>query len=350
MAGYVFLPFPDKGPMVRREMRPFARHDRRVSGGYFGALRVVLEGRQALHVGSGFKTAVEGRVVRRTARAGDRPMIPGASFKGVIRSRFEAITRSCAFELPSERARIVSQSNPDVHRGHFTLGVKRMPVFDDGCGREERMCAACALFGFQSREDTRRSRVSVTDFIGDEGSRCDIVGMPAQYEPRLHHLGEFRVDRGGRDPEFEVSSLYGRKFYVDEGQFRSDGSGQGAPGGGGSGRGAPRGDGPPQWVEVAPRGTRFYGELHLFNVEATELGGLLWALGIDPTSDLKVGAGKAHGFGRVAVDLGGSTLFDERRRETELDRDRLREAFTASADYWDGGAKRLIEIYGGAGA
>jgi hypothetical protein len=86
----------------------------------------------------------------------------------------------------------------------------------------------------------------------------------------------------------------------------------------------------------------------LFNVEAAELGGLLWALGVDPKSDLKVGAGKAHGFGRVAVNLEESSLFDDRRKSKALDGDGWREAFTTSADYWDGGAARLVEIYGGA--
>ncbi|WP_437327134.1 RAMP superfamily CRISPR-associated protein [Sorangium sp. So ce381] len=323
---YEFVPFPDTGATVRRESRPWARHDRRMPGAWFGTLRVEIACHQPIHVGSGFKAEQGGRVVRRTARAGERLVLPGSTLKGVLRARFEAITRSCAFEPPSDRGFIISQSYPDVRRGRLTAAVRQMPIFDERCGRDNRLCAACALFGFQYKDESLQSRVRVADFLADEAARSAVAEMPEQYEPRLHHLGDFRIDRSGREPEFEVSRLYGRKFYV---------------GANPSTDGAPR----RQQVEVAPAGTRFCGAIHLFNVDAAELGALLVALGVEPKTYLKIGAGKGHGFGRAAVATVGYQLRDELRRSREPAIDAWRKAFDASGDRWEGGVVKLVEIH-----
>jgi CRISPR/Cas system CSM-associated protein Csm3 (group 7 of RAMP superfamily) len=328
MSGYVFVPFPDTGSTVRRAPRPFARHDRRMPGTWFGTLSLEITCHQPLHVGSGFKTELDGHVVRRTARAGERLVIPGATLKGVVRSRFEAITRSCAFEPPSERGRIVSKSHPDVQRGRLTAEIKQAAIFDERCGRDERVCPACALFGFQYRDESLASRVRVEDLLADEDAQCVLATMPAQYEPRLHHLGDYRIDRTRREPEFEVSRLYGRKFYAGSASSSDDAS--------------------RQRVEVAPAGTRFRGAIHLFNVEPGELGGLLVALGIAPKTFLKVGAGKGHGFGKVSVVAVGYKLRDDGRKPCAPALDAWGAAFEASPDRWEGGAMKLVEIYQGA--
>jgi CRISPR/Cas system CSM-associated protein Csm3 (group 7 of RAMP superfamily) len=328
MSGYVFVPFPDTGPMVRRAPRPAARHDRRMPEMWFGTLSIEIACSQPLHVGSGFKTEIDGHVVRRTARAGERLILPGATLKGILRSRFEAITRSCAFDPPSERSRIVSRSHPDVQRGRLTAEIKQAAIFDERCGRDDRVCPACALFGFQYRDESLQSRVRVEDLMADEDARCALTSMPAQYEPRLHHLGDYWIDRTRREPEFEVNRLYGRKFYAGSAPASHD---------------APR-----QQVEVAPAGTRFRGAIHLFNVEPDELGGLFVALGIAPKTFLKVGAGKGHGFGRAAVAVADYRLRDDRRKPRTQDLDAWSTAFGASPDRWEGGAMKLVEIYQGA--
>jgi CRISPR/Cas system CSM-associated protein Csm3 (group 7 of RAMP superfamily) len=325
MGRYVFIPFPDKGPMVRRVARPNARHDRKVEGAWFGALEIELLCDQPVHVGSGFKTEEAGKVVRRTARDGDRLLIPGSTLKGVLRSRFEAITRSCAGDPPNEHARIVSRSYPDVQRGRLAPGVRQLPVFENACGHKDQICPACALFGFQTGNATLRGRVSVADFVTAEGTAPVVETMPSQFEPRIHHLGEFRVNRNDREPHFEVGPLHGRKFYVGPTPTR-DAVGY-------------------ERIEAIPKGVSLTGTIRVFNLDDVELGGLLVALGVTPQSWIKLGSGKHHGFGRVGVREVGYALTDHRRRPRDSQADAWARAFEASVDCWEAGARRLVEIH-----
>lgn len=325
MGRYVFVPFPDKGPMVRRLPRKNACHDRKLAGMWFGSLELTLVCEQPVHVGSGFKGVEDGKVVRRTARDGGALLLPGSTFKGVLRSRFEAITRSCAGDLPSDRGRVLSRSHPEVQRGHFTHDVQKLPVFADTCGRDNQVCPACALFGFQTFHGTLRGRVSTGDFVSTEGVAPVTEAMPSQFEPRLHHLGEFRIERGGREPAFEVGPLYGRKFYVGP---------------------APTPDAVGyERVEAIPKGTSLRGSIRILNLDDAEMGGLLAALGIAPKSWLKVGCGKRHGFGRMRVERVTYVLSDERRRPRGSAPEAWAHAFETSIDRWEEGARKLVAIH-----
>lgn len=323
MGRYAFIPFPDKEPMVRRVERKNACHDRKLAGMWFGSLEVELVCEQPVHIGSGFKAAEEGKVVRRTARSGSSLLIPGSTFKGVIRSRFEAITRSCAGDLPSDRARVVSRSHPEVQRGHFTNDVRRMPAFD-GCGRGGLVCPACALFGYQTGNESLRGRVSVADLLSAEGVAPTIASMPSQFEPRIHHLGEFRIEHNGREPVFEVGPLYGRKFYLGPSPT-TDALGY-------------------EHVEAIPVGTRLRGTIRIFNLDDIEMGGLLAALGVRPQSRIKLGNGKRHGFGRVLAAV-VPVLSDARRAPRGSAQDAWASAFEKSPDAWEPGARKLLEIH-----
>lgn len=325
MGDYVFIRFPNTGPMVRRAARDNARHDRKIAGMWFGALEVELLAEQPIHVGSGFKGEEGGKVVRRTARKGSSLLVPGSTFKGVLRSRFEAITRSCAGDLPSDRGRVLSRSHPEVQRGHFTPEVKRMQVFADTCGRDDYVCPACAMFGFQTMNGTLRSRVSVTDFVSTEPVAPTVELMPSQYEPRIHHLGEFRIEHDGREPSFEVGPLHGRKFYVGA-SATTDAVGY-------------------ERVEAIPTGVKLRGTLRILNLDDAEMGGLLAALGVLPSSRMKVGCGKRHGFGRMKVTDVGYSLSDNRRVSRDATVEAWVKAFAASADRWEEGAKKLHEIH-----
>lgn len=325
MGGYAFVPFADQGPMVRRVRRENARHDRRLPGMWFGTLKVELVCEQAVHVGSGFKTEVEGKVLRRTARAGNALLVPGSSFKGVLRARFEAITRSCAGDLPSERDEVISRSHREVKRGYFTHEVKRMAVFADACGREDLVCPTCALFGFQTDHGARRGRISVTDLMTAEGVAPVTERMPSQFGPRIHHLGEFRIDDDGREPAFEVGPLHGRKFYIGPSPT-TDAVGY-------------------ERVEAIPRGVSLQGDIRILNLDDAEMGALLAALGVAPASWIKLGCGKGHGFGRVRVGRMDHVLSDDRRRTRAAVPETWTRAFEASVDRWEAGMRRFLEIH-----
>ena len=90
--GYAFVPLPDG---VERRPRNELTLDRRLDGHVFGELRFTYSVDQPLHVGSGIKDVRDRIIVRQFARDGEDPIIPGSSFKGALRSRFEAMSHSC---------------------------------------------------------------------------------------------------------------------------------------------------------------------------------------------------------------------------------------------------------------
>lgn len=325
--GYRFVPLPDR---VQRAERPQAVHDRRVEGALSGTIQVVLQAQQPVHVGSGFKglrvvnnkddNQVVSKVVRRAAEVRGRPGIPGSSLRGVIRSRYEAITFSCAGPAP-KAGKVRSQSYPGVEHASFTRQVRDMEVFRT-CGARA-LCSACALFGLLSR----RSRVTVADFAVEEGLGFAIDKMPEQFSPNAHHLGAFDIieSNSGKE-EFQVSSLKGRKFAAGLGPIADN---------------ARR-----QQVEVIPAGARLRGELRVSNVLPEELGGLLVALGELPKSALKIGAGKGHGFGRMVVEEPVFRLHDHARAEVSTDETMWRNAFLSCPDRWGSGEEALLRIHG----
>jgi RAMP superfamily len=318
--GYQFAPLPDR---VQRAARPQAVHDRRVEGVLSGTIQLVLRAQQPVHVGSGFKELRDdGVVVRRAAEVRGRPGIPGSSLKGVLRSRYEAITRSCAGPAP-KGGKVSSRSHREVERASFTHQATQMEVFRP-C-EDTHSCAACALFGRMSL----RSRITVTDFAAEEGTGFAINTMPAQFSPRAHHLGNFDIVDSNQGKEFRISSLKGRKFASGQGPVADS---------------AQR-----QRVEVIPCDTLLRGELRVLNALPAELGGLLAALGVSPMSALKIGAGKGLAFGRMVVDELGFRLQDHMRAEihaSETVRIVWRHAFLASHDYWKSGEEALIRIHG----
>lgn len=317
--GYLFVPLPERVSRRRHEAAVF---DRRVSGALCGSVNVVFRCEQAVHIGSGFKALKDRAIVRGAARIRGGPGLPGSSLKGALRSRFEAITYSCA--VAPQAGKVRSQSHPDIRFARFSDKVRRQGVFQQECGRDW-MCPSCALFGRMSQ----RSRVAVTDFAAEDGTEFEIGMMPEQFTPNLHHLGEAQIIRDERGNDaFEVRSLKGRKFAL--------------------GRGPVADNAQHQRVEVIPRGSLLRGQLRFFNLLPPELGGLLAALGKEPPSALKIGAGKGHGFGRMRLHSAAFHLRERIGAVEAAEEKGWREAFTdASSDRFALGEQELIRIHEG---
>lgn len=313
--GYLFVSLPDQ---VRRVRREAAVHDRRVAGTLSGTLDLTFRTEQPVHVGSGFKVLDGEAVVRGAAKVRGGPGVPGSSLKGVLRSRVEAITSSCAGP-PPRPGKVRSQTYGDVKYASFTNGVNRKDTFRTCEG--EILCAACSLFGRMSQ----RSRVAVADFTA--GETFIIESMPEQFGPNAHHLGDFRIVEKGRDRSFEVFNLKGRKFA------------------GGLGPVAPNA----RWqrVEAIPAGTLLLGSIRVLNLLPAELGCLLVALGKLPASTLKIGAGKGHGFGRISLQGLALRLRDHLRAQVAPDEIAWRAAFELSPDRWAPGEDELVRIHQG---
>lgn len=324
MAGYVFIPIPE-APRRSRARPEQMCLDRRLPGCWFGSIDVEAEALQPIHVGSGFKSLVaEDRAGRGTVRSAGRLAIPGSSWKGATRTRFEAITGSCALWVPRDGS-VLSRSRPDVRHAHLTGDAKAHPVFSP-C-TPDQVCPACALFGFQARQDAQQGRVAFSDLLAPEGVTAELRTAPAQWAPRLHHIGEAQVVGAGGRLSFAVSTLYGRKLARPPGL--ND----------------PRNK--EQTVEAIPAGTRLMGRLRLFNVTAVELGALLTALGLAPEGDILAGGIKAFGFGRLRLRVTAAALKDDLLRPRLLEQVGLRRAFEGSEERFEPGERALLQAMQG---
>lgn len=326
-AGYEFVRLPDR---IEVRVREEAVHDRRVKGTLSGCIVVTFVAEQPVHIGSGYKGLVDGKVVRCGTLVRGVPGLPGSSLKGVLRARYEAITRSCAPGGTKEFWKVRSQSmGLDGAPARLTQEARNKSVFRaHEYPKEQALCPACALWGRMSF----RSRVSVADFASDGVERFDVAKMPKQFGPNVHHVGPFRRTgdggRGERAPVLEVFDLHGRKFAV--------------------GRGPSATDAKEELVEVIPRGTELRGEIRIANVVPAELGGLLIALGWGRyRSVLKIGGGKALGFGRVRASSVTYRLKDYAGRAISADEAAWSDHFERSEDRFLEGSKRLVEIHQG---
>jgi hypothetical protein len=309
--GYDFVPL---APDVRRIARAEAHWDRRAPGTLAGRIDITLTAEQPLHVGGGSKEARPPHVVLRGARIRGRPGIPGSSLKGVLRARFEAITRSCTSLSPGFTPIKIRSSTTDIKKARLTPSL-RPAALGGGC-TERCACPACALFGRMSL----RSRITVTDLVCTGDTDFAIAAMPERFGPNLHHVGPARINASG--DAFEVIGFHGRKFH--------------------------RGHGPAtearQHVETIPTGAEIVGQIRLFNATPAEVGGLLAALGCDPVSAIKLGGGKAHGFGRARCHARCALVA---HGSTPLDPAQWRAAFLDSPDRWDDGETRLVALHRG---
>ncbi len=261
--GYDFVPL---APSVDRT-------DRGV-GSLSGVLTFTLHTLQPLHVGQGIKRVIGETIVRETARASGKLIVPGSTVKGALRSRFEAITRSCMVVAPKRKGWVRSRSRPDVESAEFAL-THTIGVLDH-CNRS-KPCPACALFGCMSL----RSRLVVSDLALSKPSSPVLCDVPQQFEPRLHHIGTASVRSKDDRLFFALTSLHGRKLAQEPGLRDKNTKFQ--------------------KIEAIPADAELRGQIYFQQVREDELGGLLAAMGARPQSSLKLGGGKCYGFGGVRV-------------------------------------------------
>lgn len=315
--GYGFVPLP---PSVRRIERKEARWDRGVPSTLAGRIDIKLVAEQHVHIGSGGKRGEQDVVVLAGACVRGGPGIPGSSLKGVLRARYEAITHSCAGPAPKARhdGTYKIRSSTGIQTARLDATALSAAVLETRC-TERRACPACALFGRMSL----RSRITVTDLACAGGVEIEVAPIPERFGPNLHHVGSATIEREHDRELFEVHDLHGRKFGLGRGPATEN----------------------RLRVEAIPAGTVLTGQIRLFNVTPAELGGLLAALGCLPASTLKLGGGKAHGFGRMHCKA-HCTL--ARRGDPVLDPPAWRQQFVDSPDRWPAGEDQLVALHHGA--
>jgi len=188
-----------------------------------------------------------------------RLLIPGSSLKGVVRSTYEAITRSCLCKVTKKYHKQIPSSYQEC-----SINRQRNQV---------TVCPACQVFGAMDWQGL----IHFTD------AQCETTGfstgfMPSLYRPRPEERKAYF------NPQGEVA---GRKFYYHGIKAVDQGQQQGIP------------------VQQAGKEYRFTTQLRFMNLTPAELGTLLIVLGQDSKNliALKVGGGKPIGMGTMVVDV-----------------------------------------------
>jgi len=261
---YHLIPLPKEKPQLQppKGQDQYYRDREACSEGTYrvhGRLHLKLTVQTGLHVSTGvvalgtdvgqksiplIKTMIQG--------SAGQLMIPGSSLKGVVRSTYEAITRSC---LCKTRAK----SN-------------QIPPGYQECRDKTQLCPACRVFGalnWQGLIQFRDAECESTEF------RPGFI--PSLYQPRPREYPGY----------FKQGKVAGRKFYYHTIRAVDKGQQQGIS------------------VQQAVKTFGFTTSLPYRNLTQAELGTLLIVLGQDTQHAiaLKVGGGKPIGMGTMTVEV-----------------------------------------------
>lgn len=221
--------------------------------------RLVLRGRlmtmTALRIGAGRSLEPIGTDLPVLRDALGRPFVPGSSFKGVLRSRIEALLRALA--PAGENDRWACNPLEDAERciTPRAIAAKKKELRNQRDADQkltawivEHTCLACHLFG----SPWLASRVQVRDWLVDE----------------TFWLGQFQ-ERDGVAIDRDTETASEKKLYV---------------------------------YEVVPAGTAFEGMIIVENAEAWQLGLLMAGLNEFEQGSLALGGATSRGLGGVDLD------------------------------------------------
>jgi len=217
--------------------------------------------------------------------ADGRPLLPGSSLKGVIRSVAEAISGSCLMTLPLGRdGQIEYRGRPPV--------TYRIPRGFEHCRDADHLCPACRIFGSLSGGNPFLGKVGFSDAPAVGPCEVETLTIEALMEPKPRHLAWYE------DP-IQRGYLRGRKFYYH------------------------RPAGPRRTtvrteynktIEAVKPGAVFEFEVDYINLTEAELALLIFALALEPGMAHKVGMGKPVGLGSAQVEIIGWERIDRQAR------------------------------------
>lgn len=262
---YAMVSFPKERPQLQQPIGQDKYHENRCHG----ILHLTLKVQTALHVSTG--VVVMGSDVGqksipliKTMMQGTEGqlIIPGSSLKGVVRSTYEAITRSCLCK--------VSRESKNLNWIPRELQECTRPK---DRSKKEWVCPACQVFGAMDWQGL----IHFTD------AGCKSAGFRAGFMPSL-----YRPRSEAKHNYFKQGKVAGRKFYYHTIKAVDKGQQQGIP------------------VQQAVKEFVFTTQLHYRNLTQAELGTLLIVLGQNRPKypiALKVGGGKPIGMGTMTVEI-----------------------------------------------
>ncbi|MBE7384523.1 MAG: CRISPR-associated protein [Leptolyngbya sp. SIO1E4] len=230
------------------------KHDR-----FSGKLHLALTVQTASFVASGVVAMgrdvdLKADLIKTAVHQKNQLIIPGSSLKGVVRSTYEALTRSCLCKTKAKR--------DEIPKGHGECKIQKDKI---------EVCPACRVFGAMGWQGL----VAFPDAVGQKVS-TSVGFMPSLYRPRTEN------------PMYQNDGkVSGRKFYYHAVKAVNAGEQRGIP------------------VQQAGQAYVFKTALQFKNLTEAELGTLLVILGQDSDYPmaLKVGGGKPIGMGSMVVTV-----------------------------------------------
>ena len=224
-----------------------------------GELKGEITALSPVHVASGMMELTGRRdfpLVKAHTSHNGRPIIPGSSLKGAIRSIVEAISPSCV--------RITR------------LRPYQLPTNTPACKSKKYLCVACRMFGAMDY----LGRVRLSDAVLQQGYTPDIETIPSLYSPRTREGRYFDDNR----------NVKGRKFY-QHGNLA-------------------QGNVP---IEICPVNAKLDFTLSFDNLTEGELGLLLIALGLGTTPKFhpKLGGAKPACCGTLEITITESQILED---------------------------------------
>ena len=214
----------------------------------------------------------------------ERPLLPGSSLKGVIRSVAEAISGSC-LTLPIGRNGLLE------YRGRPSVSY-RIPRGFEHCRDADQLCPACRVFGSLSGGNPFLGKIGLSDALAVGPFEVETMTIEALMEPKPRHRVWYE------DPQ-QSGFLRGRKFYyhrplgprraTDKNQYNKT-------------------------IEAVKPDTVFKFEVEFTNLTEAELALLVFALVLEPDMAHKVGMGKPVGLGSAQIKIVGWEQVDRQAR------------------------------------
>lgn len=216
--------------------------------------------------------------------ADDRPLLPGSSLKGVIRSVAEAISGSC-LTLPLGREGQIE------YRGRPAVSY-RIPRGFEHCRDADHLCPACRIFGSLSGGNPFLGKIGLSDAVAVGAFEVETMTIEALMEPKPRHRAWYE------DPQ-QQGFLRGRKFYYHRplGPRRTTVRNEYN-----------------KTIEAVKPGAVFEFEMDYANLTEAELALLVFTLMLEPEMAYKVGMGKPVGLGSARMEIVGWETIDRRAR------------------------------------
>ncbi|MBX7223830.1 MAG: hypothetical protein K1Y36_28200 [Blastocatellia bacterium] len=310
---YDFVEFPQRVETVGTKGVERLYHDRSIPNTLTGKLKLEFTALSSITVGSGLlelagDVGLKGdEVVRGIVMRDGKPIIPGASIKGAVRSNYELITLStmASFGIrvtepydaqDRERSKI---PRPVLEEAGVNNSGKVEVILDGTMDHLRastvknpndlaRLCPASALFGAMGY----RGRLHFNDAtVREMPPKTEPIKTPGLNQPHLHRVGFTLTRRPGAN-RLTVTDLFGRKVYYNT-------------------EGEDTGNEPSNYL---PKGTILETEITFLSLLPEELGGLLAALATDNEFLFRLGGGKPAGRGKVQVSLKHMELSEKPRQ------------------------------------